>query len=180
MVIGTSRCAHVLCCLSVGWCAGFIHLLDVLDHRCCIQCAGDAQRSSKSSPPDCFSGALWNGMQPRTPPRQSTCWVGGHDIVAVPGRHSYHSEQFDGQLSLTATDTCPHRSCSTSMRRGRSLALDHGLVYLHPDGAQNHPHRSVVHRRRASLRALPLARRRAPDRCSPPRANLRGCRSATR
>ena len=180
MVIGTSRCAHVLCCLSVGWCSGHIHTLDVPDHRCGIQCTGDAQRSGKSSPPDCFCDALSNGMQPRTPPRQSTCWINGDGIFAVPGRHSYHSKQFDGQLSLPASDACPYRTFSTSMRRGRSLALDHGLVYLHPDGAQNHPRGFVAHRRRASPRALPVPWRRARRRRPPLRANLRGCRSATR
>jgi hypothetical protein len=183
MVIGTSRCAHVLCCLSVGWCSGRIRMLDALDHRCGIQCTGDAQRSGKSSPADCFCDALWNGMQPRTPPRQSTCWVNGDGIFAVPGRYSYHSKQFDGQLSLPASDARPYRSFSTSMRRGRSLALDHGLVYLHPDGAQNHPtasSRIVAQRRRASLRAPPVPWHRAPARRPPHRANLRGCRSATR
>ena len=83
-------------------------------------------------------------MQPCTPPRQSTCRVNGHGVLTVPARHSHHSEQFGGQLSPTATDTRPHRSTGTSMRGGRSLALDHGLVYLHPSGAQNHPRCSAT------------------------------------
>ena len=78
-------------------------------------------------------------MQPSTPPRQSTCRINGHGVFAVPDRHSHHSEQFDGQLSFSASDAGPHRSFGTSMRRGRRLALDHGLVYLHPTGGQNHP-----------------------------------------
>jgi hypothetical protein len=182
MVIGTSRCAHVLCCLSVGWCSGRIHTLDVPDHRCGIQCTGDAQRSGECSPADCFCDALWNGMQPCTPPRQSTCWINGDGIFAVPGRRSYHSKQFDGQLSLPASDACPYRTFSTSMRRGRSLALDHGLVYLHPDGAENHPPAAYLTSQvsTASLGALPGGWRRAPGRRPPHRANLRGCRSATR
>ena len=83
-------------------------------------------------------------MQPCTPPWQNTRWVNGHGIFTVPDRHSNHSEQFDGQLSLSAPDTCPHRSFGASIRRGRSLALDHGLVYLHPSGAQNHPRCSAT------------------------------------
>jgi hypothetical protein len=121
---------------SVGGC---VEHVDVLDHRCCVRRAGDAQRSSKSSPPDRFACALRYGMQPSTPPRKSTRCINGHGEFTVPGRHSYHSKQFDGQLSLSATDTRPHRSFDASVRRGRSLALDHGLVYLHSTGGQNHP-----------------------------------------
>src|SRR5581483_7477869 len=95
-------------------------------------------------------------MQPRTPPRKITCRVNGHDTFTVPGRHSHHSKQFDGQLSLSATDTCPHRSLDAAMRScvsGRSLALDHGLVYPHLTGGQNHP-RS---RQNSAARSAPAA-----------------------
>jgi hypothetical protein len=36
-----------------------------------------------------------------------------------------HSKQYDGQLSLPAANTRPNRSIWSSMRRSRSLALDH-------------------------------------------------------
>jgi hypothetical protein len=169
---------------SVGGMIGRIERLDVLDHRCRVRCADDAQRSSKSSPPDCFFSALRYGMQPCTPPRQNTCWVNGHGVIAVPGRHSHHSEQFDSQLSLTATDTRPHRSAGALMRRGRSLALDHGSVYLHPTGAQYHPRCSAI----PGHMGGPAASGRAPSRGwhhvqgvpSTHQANRRGCRSAIR
>ena len=165
---------------SVGEMIGRIERLDVLDHRCRIRCADDAQRSSKSSPPDCFFSALRYGMQPCTPPRQSTCWVNGHDVIAVPGRHSHHSEQFDSQLSLTAADACPHRSICASMRRGRSLALDHGLAYLHPTSGQNHPHGCGLRCRRASDRAPARGPHHVRDGRPPGRASPRECRSAIR
>jgi hypothetical protein len=135
---------------SVGGMIGRVQELDVLDHRCCVRRTGDAQRSGKSSPPDRFACALRYGMQPSTPPRKSTRWVNGHGIFTVPGRHSDHSKQFDGQLSLSATNTRPHRSFDASVRRGRSLALDHGLVYLHSTGGQYHP--AAVRRRPRSQR----------------------------
>jgi hypothetical protein len=78
-------------------------------------------------------------MQPGTPPRQVTCLINEDGVSAIPARHGNHAKQFDGQLSLSAPDARPHRSFGTSMRRGRSLALDHGLVYLHLTAAQNHP-----------------------------------------
>src|ERR1700740_3306814 len=83
-------------------------------------------------------------MQPCTPPRKTTCWVNGHGVFTVPGRHSHHSKQFDGQLSLSATNTRPHRSIEASMCGGRSLALDHGLVYLHRTGGQHPPNVSAI------------------------------------
>jgi hypothetical protein len=91
-------------------------------------------------------------MQPCTPPRKITRWVNGHGVITVSDRHSHHSKQFDGQLSLSATNTCPHRSVDASMRRGRSLALDHGLVYLHSTSGQNHPLRLPNSCDRASRR----------------------------
>jgi len=66
-------------------------------------------------------------MQPGTPPRQTTCSINGHGTLTVPGRHSNHAKQFDGQLSSTASDARPYWSCIG----GRSLALDHGTVYRH-------------------------------------------------
>jgi hypothetical protein len=104
-------------------------------------------------------------MQPSTPPRQSTCRVHGHGVFAVPDRHSHYSEQFDGQLSFSASDAGPYRSFGTSMRRGRRLALDHGLVYLHPAGGQNHPLRLELGRhpvRGAVLGMVVLLVRRVP------------------
>jgi len=64
-------------------------------------------------------------MQPRTPPRQVTCCVNGHGTAAIPAVHSNYPKQFDGQLSLSAADACPYGSIRISMRRSRSLALDH-------------------------------------------------------
>ena len=90
----------------------------VLDHRGGVRWTVDPQRFGESSPPNRLLCALQFGMQPRTPPRQSTRWVNGHGEFTVPGRHSYDSEQFDGQLSLSATDTRTHRSFGTSVRRG--------------------------------------------------------------
>jgi hypothetical protein len=172
---------------SVGGC---VERIDVLDHRCCVRRAGDAQRSGESSPPDRFACALRYGMQPSTPPRKSTRWINGHGEIAVPDRHSYHSKQFDGQLSLSATDTRPHRSFDASVRRGRSLALDHGLVYLHSTSGQNHPRcpslasRGIppasAHRHRASGRAPSRGWRRAPGDPHPDLANPHGCRFAIR
>jgi hypothetical protein len=81
-------------------------------------------------------------VQPRTPPRQVTRYVDGHGMVAAPGRHSDHSKQSDGQLSFPATDTRAHRSARAAVHSrisGRSLALDHGLVYRHHDNGLNHP-----------------------------------------
>jgi hypothetical protein len=45
-------------------------------------------------------------------------------VFAIPVDGDY-SKQFDGQLSLSAANTCPNRSICSSMRRRRSLALDH-------------------------------------------------------
>ncbi|GAB4915784.1 hypothetical protein MAHJHV65_42710 [Mycobacterium avium subsp. hominissuis] len=59
-------------------------------------------------------------MQPRTPPRQVTGCVNDRGEFAVPGGHSHHAKQFDGQLSLPAPDTRSHGS--------RRLTLDHGSV----------------------------------------------------
>jgi hypothetical protein len=63
-------------------------------------------------------------MQPGTPPRQFSCRVNGHGMIAIPVDHDY-PKQFDGQLSLPAANTRPNRSIWSSMRRSRSLALDH-------------------------------------------------------
>jgi hypothetical protein len=52
--------------------------------------------------------------------------VNEHGVLAVPGRRSHHSKQFDGQLSLSAPDTRSHRSFDAAVRGGRRLALDHG------------------------------------------------------
>jgi len=103
-------------------------LFNVLDHDGCIRCAGDAQRSGESPPPNRLLHALLYGMQPCTPPRQATGHVNDYGAIAVPGRRSHHSKQFDGQLSLSAPDTRPHWSICASVRRDRRLALDHGSV----------------------------------------------------
>ena len=66
-------------------------------------------------------------MQPSTPPRQFSSRVNGHGILAIPVDRDY-PKQFDGQLSLSAPDTRPHRSTHASVRHGRRLALDHGSV----------------------------------------------------
>jgi hypothetical protein len=63
-------------------------------------------------------------MQPGTPPRQFSRWINGHGLFAIPVDGD-HSKQFDGQLSLPAANTRPNRSIWSSMRRSRSLALDH-------------------------------------------------------
>ncbi|EUA54632.1 hypothetical protein I553_1266 [Mycobacterium xenopi 4042] len=76
------------------------------------------------------------------PARKATRWVNDHGVFAVPGRHSDHAKQFDGQLSLSAADTRSHRPIGAPMpaRIGRrSLALDHGSVYRHRTVSQNHP-----------------------------------------
>ncbi|BBY66229.1 hypothetical protein MHEL_44720 [Mycolicibacterium helvum] len=80
-------------------------------------------------------------MQPRTPTREVTGLVNGYGAFTVPVPHRHHSEEIDGQLSLPAPDTCPHRSFGTAMRSlgSRSLALDHGIVYRHRATAKNHP-----------------------------------------
>lgn len=78
-------------------------------------------------------------MQPRTPPRQAPRWINDHGICAVPARYSHHAKQSDGQLSLPAPDARAHRSSGMPTRRGRNLALGHGLVYLHLAVTQNHP-----------------------------------------
>jgi hypothetical protein len=117
---------------SVAGEIGRTEKLDVLDHRGCVRWAGDAQRFGESSPPNRLLCALRYGMQPRTPPRKATRCVNDRGEIAVPVRHSHHSKQFDGQLSLSAPDTRPHRSIGVSMRPcgsgGRRLALDHGSV----------------------------------------------------
>jgi hypothetical protein len=64
-------------------------------------------------------------MQPSTPPRQVTCCVNGHGAIAIPDVASNYPKQFDGQLSLPAADARPYGSIRISMRRSRSLALDH-------------------------------------------------------
>ena len=48
------------------------------------------------------------------PGRLPAC-VNGHGPLTVPVRHSHHSEQIDGQLSLPAPDACPHRSFGAAM-----------------------------------------------------------------
>jgi hypothetical protein len=63
-------------------------------------------------------------MQPSTPPRQFSRWVNGHGVFAIPVDGDY-SKQFDGQLSLPAANARPNGSTRSSMRRSRSLALDH-------------------------------------------------------
>jgi hypothetical protein len=45
-------------------------------------------------------------------------------LFAIPVDGDY-SKQFDGQHSLPAADARPNRSIWSSMRRSRSLALDH-------------------------------------------------------
>jgi hypothetical protein len=142
--------------------AGCAEQIDMPDHRGCVRCTGDTQRSSECSPSDRFACALRYGMQPCTPPRKGTCWVNDHGIFAVPARHSHHSKQFDGQLSLSAPDTGPHRSFGASMRLpslgSRNLALDHGLVYLHRTDAQNRPRGSAESPVRAELFVPPAVR----------------------
>ena len=69
-------------------------------------------------------------VQPGTPPRQVTCCINGHGAIAIPVADSNHTKQLDGQLSLPAADARPYGSIRTSMRRSRSLALDHGSAYL--------------------------------------------------
>ena len=64
-------------------------------------------------------------MQPSTPPRQFSRCVNGHGAITIPAVDSDHSKQFDGQLSLPAANARPNRSIWSSMRRSRSLALDH-------------------------------------------------------
>jgi hypothetical protein len=70
-------------------------------------------------------------MQPCTPPRQITRCINGNDVIVVPVAHRDHSQQFDGQLSPSATDARPHwsgRVVGAFARGSRSLALDHGSV----------------------------------------------------
>lgn len=67
-------------------------------------------------------------MQPGTPPRQLSGGVNGHGTFAIPAVRSHYTKQFDGQLSLPAADARTDRSFWSSMRRSRSLALDHGSV----------------------------------------------------
>jgi hypothetical protein len=70
-------------------------------------------------------------VQPRTPPRQITRCINGNDVFVVPVWQHDHSQQFDGQLSSSATDARPHWSnlvVGAFARGGRSLALDHGSV----------------------------------------------------
>jgi len=104
----------------------------VLDHRGCVHWTGDAQRLGESPPPNRLLHALWHGMQPCTPPRQATPVVNDRGMFAVPRRHSHHSKQFGGQLSLSAPHTRPHRSTGVSVcparSGGRRVALDHGSV----------------------------------------------------
>jgi len=64
-------------------------------------------------------------VQPSAPPRQSTRCVNGDGAIAIPAADSNHTKQFNGQLSLPAADARPYGSVRTSMRRSRSLALDH-------------------------------------------------------
>ncbi|OBG13216.1 hypothetical protein A5765_12695 [Mycolicibacterium celeriflavum] len=68
-------------------------------------------------------------MQPRTPPRQLSRRVDGHGANTISAADSDHSKQFDGQLSFSASNAGPHRSDrfvgAASLRRSRSLALDH-------------------------------------------------------
>jgi hypothetical protein len=103
--------------------------LYVLDHRGCVRCTGDAQRFGESPPPVCLLRALRPGMQPCTPPRQAIACVNDYGEFAVPVRHSHHSKQLDGQLSLPAPDTCPYGSTRMTVRLGfgsRKFTLDHG------------------------------------------------------
>jgi len=63
-------------------------------------------------------------MQPGTPPRQFSRWVNSHGLYAIPVDGD-HTKQFNGQLSLPAANARTNRSIWSSMRRSRSLALDH-------------------------------------------------------
>ena len=120
---------------SVAGRIGRTEKLDVLDHRGCVRLTGDAQRFGESPPPNRLLRALLCGMQPRTPPRQAGPCVNDHGVFAVPARHSHHSKQLDGQLSLPAPDTRSHRATGIvpvkvrpSGSGGRRFALDHGSV----------------------------------------------------
>jgi hypothetical protein len=63
-------------------------------------------------------------MQPRTPPRKFSRWVNGHGLFAIPVDGDY-PKQFDGQPTLPAADARSNRSIWSTVRRSRSLTLDH-------------------------------------------------------
>jgi hypothetical protein len=169
MVIGTSRCAHVLrylfCCRADR---GFT-FSEVLDHRGGVRRTGDAQRSCECPPPDCQVQTLLVGMQPCTPTGKTTRRVDDDGVNAISIVHGGHSNQFRGQLTRSASDTRSHRSQRALVltRAGnRALALDHGSVYRHD------------HRRKKRVSATPRGR-------PPPRSRRRvtaqrrcGCRFA--
>ncbi|BBX39182.1 hypothetical protein MSIM_06330 [Mycobacterium simiae] len=107
----------------------------VVEQRGRVRRTVDAQRFGESPPPNRLVYTPRHGVQPGTPPRQASRCVNDYGVIAVPTWHSYHSEQFGGQLSLSAPDTRPHRSTGfirVTVRPcgpgGRRLALDHGSV----------------------------------------------------
>jgi hypothetical protein len=136
MVIGTSRCAHVLrylFCIRAGEPVLACQGVEPLDHRGGVRCSGDAQRSAERSPSNCLAEALLVRMQPRTPPGQVTCCVNGYGARAIPVAERYDPQQFDGQLSPPASHTRSHRTDKrfigvTARVGNRSLTLDHGSV----------------------------------------------------
>ena len=112
---------------------------EILFHRGDVRATGDPQRSAERPPSDCPLQTLGIAMQPCTPPRERSRCVDGHDTGAVPSPvrtvNSDNPKQFDGQLSISASDAGPHRSTrrfdDASLRPSRCLALDHRRVYRH-------------------------------------------------
>ena len=171
MVIGTSRCAHVLrylfCCRADR---GFT-LGEVLDHRGGVRRTGDAQRSCERPPPNRHEQTFLVGMQPSTPTRKVTRRVDDDGVDAILLAHGDHSKQFRGQLTPSTSDTRPHRSTRTAVltRAGsRTRALDHGSVYRHDHRRE----KRVPANPRGTLPARSGRRERARRRC--------GCRFAIR
>ena len=123
---------------------GCFDVLEVLDHRGRVRWTGDTQCSCKGSPSKRFLQALRIGMQPRTPTRKITCRVNndGDAMLAlvIIVELGHYPNQIDGQLSLPAPDTRPHRTGGTAMLpcdEDRILALDHGSVYRYRNSALN-------------------------------------------
>ena len=142
------------------------------------RCAALEQKLAAGS----LLGALRYGMQPCTPPRQSTCWVNGHGVLPSP------VDTATTRSSSTANSRHHNRRMSapvfrTSMREAEvSRWITAEFTCTQPvldttRGVRQHPSDG---RLRGYWSCAIAEWRHVRDVWSTPRANRRGCRSAIR
>lgn len=108
--------------------ANLLVLLNMFEDRGGIRVSGDPKCSSEGSPLNRQVVTLRRTVQPRTAAGQFAMDV-DDNFPIIRSKHSNHTNQIHGQLSPSASDTCPHRFTGMGACGRRSLTLDHGLVY---------------------------------------------------